>query len=313
MNNTDLEGNTPSADAPEALHAKTLTATSGTTRCLNCHTEFNGNYCPHCGQAAATQRFTLRNVLASTLEVWGIGNRSLPRTLYHLFTRPGKMIGDYLDGKRMPFFPPVKMLFILCIFFAIVSSFETEPEPTEQTNTSLTTEIKVSEGYRIIRQTTLIDFGVGKITVEHTLNAFSDSCEWLDSHKGVALICLHLFFTLFSWRVFRKSPVRPRSTLSEHFFAQVMISSQMVALSIPYMLIFGYDGGTIFYPLPGWLLLVLFTWDFKQLFGYTWGKTIWRTLLIHLYTLLLFILLCTLVICTLSYFAYQAGIFEKLG
>ena len=31
------------------------------------------------------------------------------------------MIGDYLDGKRIPFFPPVKMLFVLCVFYALLS------------------------------------------------------------------------------------------------------------------------------------------------------------------------------------------------
>ena len=55
----------------------------------------------------------------STLEVWGMGNRSLPRTLFNLFTRPGQMIGEYLDGKRIPFFPPVKMLFVLCVFITV--------------------------------------------------------------------------------------------------------------------------------------------------------------------------------------------------
>ena len=92
-------------------------------RCLNCQNEFQGDYCPHCGQSAATRRFTIKNAFSSTLEVWGMGNRSLPRTLWHLFRRPGIMIGEYIDGKRIPFFPPVKMLFVLCIFFAVVSSW----------------------------------------------------------------------------------------------------------------------------------------------------------------------------------------------
>ena len=91
----------------------------GEAICLNCHTEYIGNYCPTCGQPASTKRFTVKNALMSTLEVWGMGNRSLPRTLFHLFTRPGQMIGEYLDGKRIPFFPPVKMLFVLCVFITV--------------------------------------------------------------------------------------------------------------------------------------------------------------------------------------------------
>ena len=102
-------------------------------RCLNCQNEFQGDYCPHCGQSAATRRFTIKNAFSSTLEVWGMGNRSLPRTLWHLFRRPGIMIGEYIDGKRIPFFPPVKMLFVLCVFYALLQPvMERRKDPVQK-------------------------------------------------------------------------------------------------------------------------------------------------------------------------------------
>ena len=87
--------------------------------CLNCHERYAGNFCPRCGQSASVARFTLRHALSKTLEVWGLGNRSLPRTLWHLVYRPGHMIGDYLDGRQAPFFPPVKMLFLVTAAFVV--------------------------------------------------------------------------------------------------------------------------------------------------------------------------------------------------
>lgn len=88
--------------------------------CLNCHTAYTGNFCPRCGQSAAVCRFTFRHALSKTLEVWGLGNRSLPRTLWHLICRPGYMIGDYLEGRQTPYFPPVKMLFLVTAAFIVV-------------------------------------------------------------------------------------------------------------------------------------------------------------------------------------------------
>lgn len=254
--------------------------------CLNCHTEFEGAYCPQCGQSAKTQRFSVRNVMMATLEVWGMGNRSLPRTVWHLFSRPGYMIGDYLDGKRIAFFPPVKLLFVLCVFYAVVVSLLGYDNPSDVLS-SLTVE--GAESQELANATLSISghsFSVKSLTetAYHLLH-------WLDNHKAIELIGLHCFFMLFAWRVFRKAPSHPQTTLAENFFAQVFISCQMMALSIVYLPIFGRpDTLHNIYPLPSLLLFALFAWDYKQLFGYSWRKTIKCTLLVHLYTFIVFIL-----------------------
>lgn len=88
---------------------------------MNCKTRFTGNYCPRCGQSAGVSRFTFRQAISRTLEVWGLGNRSLPRTLLHLIYRLGYMIGDYLEDRQAPFFPPIKMLFLVTTAYIVVS------------------------------------------------------------------------------------------------------------------------------------------------------------------------------------------------
>lgn len=264
-------------------------------RCLNCHTEYEGHYCPECGQSAKTSRFTVKSALSNTLDVWGMGSRSLPRTIWHLLIRPGQMIGDYLDGKRMPYFPPVKMLFVLCVFYALITSFGhlLTGEPAGGNHMEETTQIAEALSERG-KDKPLFDFGIGKVSVEGAAQGLTQTLDWFYGHKPVTLLCLHLLVTLATWCVFRRAPKRPHTTLAENFFIQVLISSQLMVLSLLYILVFGEQDGAFFYPLPGWLLLGLFIWDFKYLFGYSWPKTVGLTLLTHLSVLLLFILLCTL-------------------
>ena len=257
--------------------------------CLNCHTEFIGNYCPSCGQPASTQRFTVKKALMATLEVWGMGNRSLPRTVLHLIYRPGQMIGEYLDGKRMPFFPPVKMLFVLCIFFAVESSLLGEKTISEQITSSMNDEA-LKKNLTENTNNTVVTFNGKKISTEEMMMTVKDIVVWMDKHKAVELICLHSFFMLFAWMVFRKSPTRPKSTMAEHFFTQVFMSGQMMALSIIYLPIFGTGKEDYaFYPLPWWLLFTLFVWDYKYIFGFKWRTTIRKVILIHFLSLVLFI------------------------
>ena len=89
--------------------------------CPTCHTQFQGNYCPRCGQSARIGRYSFKAAFLLFLDVWGMGNRGMFRTLRDLLLRPGYMIRDYLSGMQMAYFPPFKMLFLLTALSLIVA------------------------------------------------------------------------------------------------------------------------------------------------------------------------------------------------
>ena len=108
--------------------------------CSSCKTEFTGNYCPRCGQAAGVGRFSFKKAMMLFLDVWAIGNRSMLRSIRDLMFRPGYMIRDYLSGMRSAYFPPFKMFFLLAAFSLIAEygidlglSNHEKATPTEQT------------------------------------------------------------------------------------------------------------------------------------------------------------------------------------
>ena len=77
-------------------------------RCLTCGEEYQGNYCPQCGQSAKIGRYSFKNALLLFLDVWGMGNRGMFRTVRDLILRPGYMIRDYISGMQMAYFPPFR-------------------------------------------------------------------------------------------------------------------------------------------------------------------------------------------------------------
>ena len=81
--------------------------------CATCGTHYQGNYCPRCGQSSSIGRYSFKNALLLFLDVWGLGNRGMFRSLRDLLLRPGYMIRDYLQGMQMAYFPPFKMFFLL--------------------------------------------------------------------------------------------------------------------------------------------------------------------------------------------------------
>ena len=67
-------------------------------RCCTCGQEYQGNYFPCCGQSARIGRYSFKNALLLFLDVWGMGNRGMFRTLRDLILRPGYLIRDYISG-----------------------------------------------------------------------------------------------------------------------------------------------------------------------------------------------------------------------
>ena len=84
--------------------------------CTNCGEKYVGQYCPQCGQAGTWDRFSVRRVILNILDIWGLGNRPMFRTMHDLFWRPGYMVRDYLRGHRQFYFPPFKLLALMVVF-----------------------------------------------------------------------------------------------------------------------------------------------------------------------------------------------------
>ncbi len=78
--------------------------------CLNCGEQYTGRICPQCGQSGSWSRYTWHQAILNFLDIWGLGNRPIFRTIAELFWRPGYMIRDYLEGHRQFYFPPFKLV-----------------------------------------------------------------------------------------------------------------------------------------------------------------------------------------------------------
>ena len=94
-----------------------------TIKCLNCGAEFEGNFCPECGQRADTGRFTVRFIFENLLKAILSNDGGVWITLKSLFTHPGQMMVDIINGKRKSYFSPFPMLFLTLSLYVIIFTF----------------------------------------------------------------------------------------------------------------------------------------------------------------------------------------------
>ena len=221
--------------------------------CSNCGMESDNNYCPRCGQKAVYGPITWRSVWRGVMDVWGVGSRSLPSTLWQLMWRPGYLIRDYISGKRQVSFPPVKMMMLLGVIVILVSNWL---EPEEQAMPAVVSSTGLRYYYDVVS-------------------------NWLNLHGEWQILIAFSFLIVPIWSLFREAPVCRHHSLPQGFFIQVFNSSLFFMLMslcyIPLLLFcddFNEDLWTfiVFVVIVPLILLVVF----KQLFGYGWWGTIWR-------------------------------------
>ncbi|GAB3172484.1 DUF3667 domain-containing protein [Telluribacter humicola] len=93
--------------------------------CPNCnhllHPE--DNYCPNCGQENHDLKIPLGHLLYEFVESITHFDTKLWETSKAIFTRPGKITKDFLDGKRARYVPPARMyVFVSFVFFLLLNT-----------------------------------------------------------------------------------------------------------------------------------------------------------------------------------------------
>lgn len=220
----------------------------GNEYCKNCnqHLYLAQKFCHHCGQRTDTHRinfhFLVHEIQHSIFHVDG----GLLFTLKELFTRPGRMLREYLDGKRQPHFKPVLLVVVLGSVYALVSHFlEEEPQHTEVLSNQ---ELRASSLNKVADVTNLY----------HYLNSVA---EWIYGHTTLVILLL-LPMTAFSYYLaFKKYKINYAEWLVVlcYLTAQVMVISTVFTLldALPIDLNF----------LMPVVIFGMFVWTMLQLFA----------------------------------------------
>ena len=101
------------------------------------------------------------------------------------------------------------------------------------------------------------------------------------------LFAVGTYWSFQSRRQKRKNPQRVYFNPMEHFFIQAYIAGQIMLLSI-LLLPFGWvDNEAEVFALPWSIIFLLFWWDLRQLYLCSWWTSLWRTVVMFFYALLL--------------------------
>ena len=253
--------------------------------CATCSTHYEGNYCPRCGQSCKIVRYSFKNAILLYLDVWGLGNRGMFRSIRDLILRPGYMIRDYLRGMQMAYFPPFKMFFLLCTLSLIVDTgFNIQGINRSVVNEKAYSQIfglsddKEENAEEETEETNDKKYTPEQARKRKLAHKAGDQKidrlgEWGEKHSSVMALASLLLFSWPLWLMIRRCPAIPDLRFSECFVAMVYIINMFIIYSIiPSLLCFRPVVEIIYFLLS--LLLILI--PIKQLTGYSYPSVIWR-------------------------------------
>ena len=296
--------------------------------CATCHTEFHGNYCPRCGQKSTIGRYSFKTAFMTFLDVWGLGNRGMFRTIRDLLFRPGYMIRDYLNGMQMAYFPPFKMFFLVVAFLVLVNSgfnikmqiIENYKEKVardfneslkndddEKTDTKTFNEVGINDTINVNGKPVAIskDENSGKININQKVfdlksyKIIEHFINWVKDNKTVSQFLIVLILSLPMYLFFRHNKMIPDLRYSEFFVSIVYITNLITIIQII---------GNFFLPGNGWiddLAYILSIIALKQLYGYSYMRTILKAIgAFVLLGIAIVVIACILGILAYLYFEY---------
>lgn len=280
-----------------------------TTKCLNCGTEFEGKFCPKCGQSADTGRFTWRFIIDNLQSAILGKDGGIWFTLKNLFSRPGAMIVEILNGKRKSYFSPFPMLICSLTLYVLILSLSGSHQGYREFENKLQ---KAEETYVIEAENDEVQTDKDReitVTTKKVLSkTLGKAVSFYNNHYTLVYMLTLPFFVIAARACFGKAN-RKRYNGAEYVvaivYALVIVVLYRCIVSLVYLASPDFSS-----KMGYWMPLVIataFTVCFNKMMGFSIAKTVWRSVLT---TIFYFLLLGTLLI--MASVAILAYLFTKL-
>lgn len=245
--------------------------------CKNCDTAAEGKYCSNCGQKKNTVRLDWNYIQEEVKYTFLHINKGLLYTSKQLLTRPGDMVKDFIEGKRVNHYKPILFVFVLAGLNGLLNHyldmeklFKSMTPPNQPKNMPFNT---------------------------------MDIYNWISNHYALFELCLLPVISLCSWLAFRKWGYNYVENIIINSYATgLRLLFGLIIFPIQYFVIRG-DLFLLVTPVLGLISMGLTIWLYVGLYkGRDLGNIILRLLLMGFYFMVVYILA---IIATVIYLVSQ--------
>lgn len=235
--------------------------------CKNCGIAFDGKFCPNCSQKADTHRLTLAHFAHDATHAVTHTDKGILLLIKAMFTKPGLVGREYVEGKRKKYFSPITFLLIMmAIQVFVVKKTDLYAKFTREVQKTFEEFVQKSPN-------AMNDFN------KRMNKADKQASVMTDNNKLVTVIFIPLLSVL-TWLFFKKS----KFNYAENLVFNVLINAQMIVwflliCVIPLLIKPGLIIVAMYlYIFGSWIYSII---AYKQFYQQSTGKTIWKGITIQ--------------------------------
>lgn len=95
-----------------------------TITCKNCETQFQGKFCPSCGEKVVTDKdFKLKTFITQGLDIFTHFDSKIIKSVVSLVKRPGELTYKNWTGIRVPYAKPMQLFIVLNALFYLLNHY----------------------------------------------------------------------------------------------------------------------------------------------------------------------------------------------
>ncbi len=93
-------------------------------KCANCGEPLQGKHCHVCGEKKINpEELTFKHFFNQSFEIITHYDSRVLRSVYHVFRKPGFLVTENLEGRRVRYAKPIQLFFLINIIYFFVLSF----------------------------------------------------------------------------------------------------------------------------------------------------------------------------------------------
>ena len=177
-----------------------------TTNCKNCNHNFEGNFCPICGQTIHTHEIDFTSIVHEIQHSLLHVDKGILYTTKELFSRPGHTIKDYLNGKRVKHFKPIAYILVLSTIYTLLTNVTHQSSYFDKILQGATNGSK--EGFK------------------RSENLLAELLKWLANHYAYATLIFIPFTSLASYLAF----FRAKYNYFQHIILNAFVAGQKTVI-----------------------------------------------------------------------------------
>lgn len=241
--------------------------------CKNCQSEFEGNFCPNCGQKYINKRFNLKDSIAWAFHSIFNFDKGFLLTSRDLITIPGKVINGFLNGVTIRYAHPFRFIFIWATISAILGVWAGTFEDTS---------LAMNEA-----------MGIDQESIQRTKGLQ----DIMGQYMSFVILFMVPFYALGSYLLFKSKGLN----YAEHLIINSFALSSSIMLGVPLTIAYG------FYPELGMINginmgigVLIVSRVYAQSFKTSWFIAFVKYLLTFLITIIVFAIVMIIVMIIVS-------------